>query len=582
MAIASKLKTIYDSCKDIRDVITGKNSSFGKGNITTLGNDVTKICNPNNYIHKVNINPQELQHLDNENITIENYGNTGKTKTRGVIYIPLAGAYNWTATFTINDGSILQYTCGMTAAAPTTGVDMIAIAQSGWKTTGSGTASYSTADNCNYLYLLATYIDGETGIPTFEEFISNATFSLTAYGKNGIVRDDDYVGLNYTSVSSAKYQNDINLSNVIISDTVTTIGANAFNGCYNLQYINLENVKTLASQSFMNCKSLKTLNMPNLTTINTQSVFLGSGLVSVIDLGKIVTLTGNSNGSNYGTFSDCTSLETVVLPNTCTAIGQNVFRGCTSLKSINLENIKTLGDRCFWECKSLPIDINIPNLTGQLWYNFNKCNSIKNIVNLGSCTGIYGISAGYDGTFANCSSLETVVLPETCKWLGNNAFYNCTSLRSINLNYITGCNVGYRQFSYCTSLAIDVEMPLLTGNVPSQFFNFSAITSVKNLGSIKSITTASHYNSGAFSHCNSLIYVILPETITSIGTYAFYRCSALTTVTCNAETPPTLASNSFNYCSALTNIYVPADSVAAYQSASGWSEYASKISAIPT
>lgn len=94
MAIANKLETIYDSCKDIRDVITEKNSSLGKGNITTLGSDVTKICNPNSYIHKVNINPQELQHLDNENITIENYGNCGNTNTRGAIYIPLAGAYN--------------------------------------------------------------------------------------------------------------------------------------------------------------------------------------------------------------------------------------------------------------------------------------------------------------------------------------------------------------------------------------------------------------------------------------------------------------------------------------------------------
>lgn len=474
MAIASKLKTIYDSCKDIRDVITEKNSSLGKGNITTLGSDVTKICNPNNYIHKV----------VREAIT-------------------------------------------------------------------------------------ETQTDPDTG----EE-----TEVVTGYNYK---REDEYVGPNYTTIPQSKFNGNTTLSEVIIPDTVTTINGNAFNGCTNLSYINLENVKTLASQSFMHCKSLKTLNMPNLTTIKTQCVFLGSGLVSVIDLGKIVTLTGNSNDSNYSTFSNCKSLETVVLPNTCTTIGKNVFRGCTSLKSINLENIKNIGNYCFSECESLPIDINMPNLTGQLWYNFNKCSSIKNVVNLGSCTGIYGTNAGYNGTFANCSSLETVVLPETCKWLGNNAFYNCTSLRSINLNYITGCNVGYRQFTNCTSLAIDVEMPLLTGNVPTQFFNYSAITGVKNLGSVKSLTGGYGSNDGAFATCKSLIYVILPETITNIGTYTFSNCSALTTVTCNAENPPTLASNAFRSCSALTNIYVPYSEdhsiLAAYQAATNWASYSSRI-----
>jgi len=55
----------------------------------------------------------------------------------------------------------------------------------------------------------------------------------------------------------------------------------------------------------------------------------------------------------------------------------------------------------------------------------------------------------------------------------------------------------------------------------------------------------------------------------------------LTSVTCEALTPPTLGSNAFNYTNNCP-IYVPSQSVAAYKTAANWSTYASKIRAIPT
>lgn len=82
----------------------------------------------------------------------------------------------------------------------------------------------------------------------------------------------------------------------------------------------------------------------------------------------------------------------------------------------------------------------------------------------------------------------------------------------------------------------------------------------------------------AFFNCE-LTSVELPAALTNIGAGAFGSCPSLTTVTCLAETPPTIGERVFNNCTALTSIYVPAASVEAYKAA--WSKYADKITAIP-
>lgn len=87
----------------------------------------------------------------------------------------------------------------------------------------------------------------------------------------------------------------------------------------------------------------------------------------------------------------------------------------------------------------------------------------------------------------------------------------------------------------------------------------------------------------AFRDCISLTSIEIPDSVTSIGKYAFYNCSSLESVTVLATTPPTLGTNAFTNTHSNLKIYVPSGSAnASYETASGWSSYASKIEAIPS
>ena len=81
----------------------------------------------------------------------------------------------------------------------------------------------------------------------------------------------------------------------------------------------------------------------------------------------------------------------------------------------------------------------------------------------------------------------------------------------------------------------------------------------------------------AFSNCDSLTSVTIPNSVTEIGRYAFDGCTSLTSVYCKPTTPPAGGSYMFGNDVSGKKIYVPRNSVSAYKSASYWSDYSSNI-----
>ena len=157
--------------------------------------------------------------------------------------------------------------------------------------------------------------------------------------------------------------------------------------------------------------------------------------------------------------------------------------------------------------------------------------------------------------------------------IGDYAFSNCTSLITINLPNAT--NINYRAFYYCTSLT-SINLPNVITIDNSAFSNCTSLTSV-NVPSVTKLKGAY-----AFSNCSSLTSITLPS-ITSIEYSAFAYCTSLTSVILPGSTICSLDISVFLNTpieSGTGYIYVPANLVDSYKSATNWSEYANRIVAI--
>ena len=215
----------------------------------------------------------------------------------------------------------------------------------------------------------------------------------------------------------------------------------------------------------------------------------------------------------------------------------------TDLVSVSIGDcVTTIGTLAFLRCHTLT-SVTIPDSVTSIGaHAFEDCYSLT------SCTIGSGVTSIGDYAFTDCESLSSVTLPNIVASIGDGAFQYCFSLSSVTIpDSVT--EIGSHAFAFCIGLS-----------------SCTIGTSVTSIGEY------------ALLNCSGLTSVNIPSGVTSIGSGALLHCSGLTSITVEAITPPTLGAGAFDD----TNypIYVPCDSLAAYQSA--WSRYASRIQCIPT
>mgnify|MGYP003288517138 CR=1 FL=1 len=247
-------------------------------------------------------------------------------------------------------------------------------------------------------------------------------------------------------------------------------------------------------------------------------------------------------------FSYCRDLTSINVPEGVTSIGNYAFYTCDSLTSINIPGgVTSIEDSTFSGCSRLA-NIEIPSSVTSIGNSaFSSCISLTSI-NIPE-----GVTSIGEGAFSGCRSLTSIEISSSVISIGNYAFNGCRSLTSIN--------VEENNQSYCSEDAILfnkdktelIRYP--SKKVDKQYVIPNSVTSIgnyafedcSNLTSIDIPSSVTSIGNSAFAGCSSLTSIEIPEGVTSIGEYAFYNCRSLTSI----EIPNSVTSigeKAFNEC----------------------------------
>lgn len=382
-------------------------------------------------------------------------------------------------------------------------------------------------------------------------------------------------------IAENAFSNCTELTEVIMSNNIESIGMNAFMGCTALVNVKLsENIDELYHGVFAYCTSLKEIVIPdNVKTLYGQF--------------------GNPGGIWPSTFEDCTSLETVTLGRRLQYVScydrvrgmfsyeYNPFVGCTSLKKVIIRSevvAESITQTLRGSVEEITLENTVREFEDEAFTNFK---GLKHIVVRAKSIG--------DETFKGCSDLTDLILSEGLESIGTSAFYNCSSLLKVDIPKSVK-SIGGSAFGNCTFLArITVGDSIVSmGSNPftnTRWYNNRpdgeiyigkvllayrampenttlkvkdgtvciadyALNNSNNLDSLYIPSSVVYVGNGICVNCKSLQYVDLPDELKTISANSFYGCEKLSTV----EWPGNLdliGGAAFSGCKSLNTLNLP-------------------------
>ena len=280
---------------------------------------------------------------------------------------------------------------------------------------------------------------------------------------------------------------------------------------------------TIGSYTFYECRNLKSLKLPSGVTEIGSSAFE--------DCRDLTSLTIPSGVTEIGslTFYGCTGLTSLSLPSGVTEIGSSAFEGCTGLTSLSLPSgVTEIGSSAFEDCRGLT-SLSLPS-------GITKIGSAA----FSGCTGLTSLSLPSGVTeigsaaFSGCTGLTSLSLPSSITEIDSYAFKGCTGLKDVSF-YINGDFETYLTKDHpCIEVGCGIKY----------YLNDEEITSI-----------------------------VVPSSVTTLGMYAFQRCSNLLSVYVSWPTPisayKTFSETNLGKCT----LYVPQGTEQDYWLANVWGDF---------
>ncbi len=301
-------------------------------------------------------------------------------------------------------------------------------------------------------------------------------------------------------------------------------------------------LKSMPTTTMAYCPALRNVTFgPTLTAIPTNT-FYGSGIVSI-------TIPENITSIGQKAFYNCKSLTDITMHDGVTSLGSQCFQNATALLSITVPNgVTVIPVDCFNGCSSLQSVTMSDSVTSMAGYTFRNCTSLTSVTLSDNITSIGAFA------FDSCKALTSIKLPSKLTSIGNNLFNACALLTTIEGGIPSGItSIPQNAFKGCTVLSDLGQLPSGLKYIGQDAFNScKALTSVTLPDGLETI-----YNY-AFTKCTALVSVNIPDSVTYLGVYAFNECYALTTVDISENSQIVgEMKNTFNGCSLLTSFIIP-------------------------